>query len=102
MVGATNARSRLRSVARTVALLLALGVLAFALVAWNFDQPPFDLALLAKLQPGMTREEVADVLGSRGAPIGETEWVYARFGAWPLVHVHFDDAGRFVRAVYDH
>lgn len=96
----SNVVRLLGRVLRIVAALLVLAVLGCAWVLWNFDRPPFDLAKLERLSPGMSKSDVREVLG-RPRHVGEASWVYIRLGSWPLVQVYFDASGRFVRSEFD-
>ncbi len=86
---------------RFVGCLILVSVVVFGWFAWNFDRPPFELARLQQLQPGMSQGEVQTILGKPNADYGN-HWAYSRFMAWPIVYVHFDKNGRFVKSVYDH
>ncbi|MGB3965917.1 MAG: hypothetical protein WBO45_04235 [Planctomycetota bacterium] len=83
-----------------IGALVLLAFAGFALLVWNFERPPFDLSLLPRLQPGMSRGEVEALLGDPSSR-GEREWVYSRPGSWPVVRVWFSHAGTFERSEYD-
>ncbi len=82
---------------------------------WNADRPPVALDQLARLRPGMTQDQVRDLLGapnrtetspvqiSRGDPpaSGSECWTYSQPLSWAIVRVRFDEAGRFVASDYD-
>lgn len=82
----------------TLTLLVAAGLL-FAM--WRFDQPPFDLRLLDRLEPGMSKQQVREILGAPDHPTEGDTWSYSAFFAWPVVHVRFDAAGGLVSHEYD-
>ena len=80
---------------------MLLVVVGFAWLMWNFNRPPFDLARLKELQPGMSQHEVRQILGAPKSEFGGT-WAYSRFMAWPIVYVRFDESGRFTESEYDY
>lgn len=88
-------------------LLCGAGVLLivccgfFGWVVWNFNEPPFDLSLLERLEPGMSKVEVQQILGSPRDDDGGS-WAYSRAWQWPIVYVNFDDDGRFTNSAYDY
>lgn len=73
---------------------------ALAWLLWTLQRPPLDLALLDRLQPGMTSHEVHSILGAPKSKHA-AEWVYARSLSWPIVYVYFDEDQRFSRHRYD-
>jgi hypothetical protein len=88
--------------------LLCAAILLFILcggyvgwIVWNFDRPPFDLTLLERLEPGISKTEVQQILGSPGEDYG-SEWAYWRAGSWPTVYVYFDELGHFTKSEYDY
>ena len=85
--------SRLLVIAATLAVFAAAG---HGFLAWNFNRPPFDLARLDGLSPGISQAQVRDLLGNPRA-VSENSWVYARWLAWPMVHVYFDESGAYAR-----
>jgi hypothetical protein len=86
---------------RALGVLILVGVLGFAWLLWTFNRPPFDLGLLAQLRPGMSPEDVRQVLGAPSS-VASASWVYSRSMAWPMVHIRFDHDGRFKEAEYDY
>jgi len=88
-------------VIKALGALLLLGILGFAWLMWNFNQPPFDLARLQQLHPGMSQQEVRQILGTPKSDYGD-HWAYSRFMAWPIVYVRFNESKRFTKSEYDH
>jgi hypothetical protein len=86
---------------RVTAILAAIAIACLAFVVWQFNQPPFDLARLDHLRPGMTQHHVRQLLGSPSS-VYEDSWAYSAFMAWPIVYVYFDDSGAYVSHRYDH
>ncbi len=87
--------------AKILGVLLVLGLLGFGLLIWNFNRPPFDLARLQQLRPGMSQAEVRGILGAPKSDYGD-HWAYSRFMAWPIVYVRFDQSGQFTKSEYDY
>ncbi len=81
-------------------LLILLGGF-IALPFWNFNRPPFNLGLLERLNPGMSKQMVRDILGSPNSESFEN-WSYSRPKSWPIVYIYFDDEGRFSESEYDY
>jgi len=87
-------------------LLSAMGVFALLVVTycgwilWNFNQPPFELSRLERLQPGMSQQDVRQILGNPQSQSPGT-WSYARTMSWPIVKVHFDKNDRYTTSEYD-
>jgi hypothetical protein len=50
-------------VLKILGVLLLLAILGFGWLLWNFNRPPFDLARLQQLRPGMSQTEVRGILG---------------------------------------
>jgi len=90
--------SRILVAARALVIVCVFG-LVFEL--WNFDRPPFALSKLDGLTQGMTQDQVREVLGAPSS-VYEDSWAYSRTGAWPIVYVYFDEAGKLVRHRYDY
>lgn len=86
---------------KALGLIILLSVLVIAWAIWNFDQPPFDLARLQQLRPGMSQQEVRQILGAPKSDYGD-HWAYSRSMAWPIVYVYFDQSNRFVKSEYDY
>lgn len=86
---------------RAAGLLLLLGALGGTWLIWNFNRPPFDLARLQQLRPGMSQADVRRLLGPPRSDFGD-HWAYSRFLAWPIVYVRFDERGRFAESEYDY
>lgn len=82
-----------------VFVLSAVACLVF--LVWRFNQTPFDLAMLDKLVPGMTQDQVRQQLG-RPSSVFKASWAYSAFMAWPIVYIYFDDSGNYERHEYDH
>src|SRR4051812_32378749 len=87
----------------TIILVLVIGVplVGFGGLMWNFNRPPFDLAKLRDLRPGMSQHEVERLLGKPNGT-DKSSWHYSRPLAWPIVHVYFDAVGRFKESDYDY
>lgn len=84
-------------------LLILLPFIFVAVIGWplwQLNRPPFRLSLLEKLTPGMSKEEVREILPVPNYDGGST-WSYARERAWPIMYIHFDGSGRFVSSEYD-
>lgn len=86
---------------RVVGGFVALGVVGFGMLVWQFDRPPFDLTKLQQLERGMTQQQVRQMLGEPRSTTGRT-WSYSRPMVWPVVHVRFDASGKLERHEYDH
>jgi hypothetical protein len=86
---------------KTLGVLVLFGILAFGWLMWNFNRPPFDLARLQQLRPGMSQPEVRQILGAPKSDYGD-HWAYSRFMAWPIVYVRFDENKRFTKSDYDY
>lgn len=80
---------------------VVLVVVGFAFMLFQFNRPPFDLALLDRLRVGMTQDQVRSILGK--AQLEEDgSWHYHRMMAWPIVHVYFDTDDKFKSCSYDY
>jgi hypothetical protein len=86
---------------KAIGLILLLSVMVIAWAIWNFNQPPFDLARLQQLRPGMSQQEVRQILGPPKSDFGD-HWAYSRSMAWPIVYVRFDQSNRFTTSEYDY
>lgn len=86
-------------VAALAALVLGAGVVLIGQLNW----PPVSIEKLRSLRQGASRSEVRAVLGE---PTNTYEtnriWAYSRPHGWSIVYIHFDEQGRFERAVYDY
>jgi hypothetical protein len=86
---------------KALGVVFLFGVLAVAWAMWNINRPPFDLARLQQLRPGMSQQEVRKILGAPKSDYGD-HWAYARFMAWPIVYIRFDESNRFRASEYDY
>ena len=85
-------------------LLILLPLVFVAVIGWplwQVNRPPFRLSLLESLTPGMTKEQVLEILPKPKYDEGST-WTYTRKGAWPILYVNFDGSGRFLDTEYDY
>lgn len=80
---------------RLLVVFLITSSLVLLYGLFQFNRQPFDLALLKSLQPGMSKSEVVKILGSPRSEF-DSSWHYARVGAWPILHVDFDNQDRLV------
>lgn len=96
-----------------IKILAGVGVAAFvcfAILMWQLNRPPFAFSRLELLSPGMTTNEVAEILGSpRGVYVSSNsaaqpvfKWIYSRTLSWPIVTVYFHSNGTFDRHEYDY
>lgn len=97
----TAAKSPLQRTLQVLGVAAVFAIACVAWAAWNFNRPPFDLRELDRLRPGMSKDEVARLLGKPESDFGNS-WAYSRFMAWPIVYVYFDDQGKLLRHEYDH
>jgi len=67
----------------------------------NMDRSPVPEALLEKLEVGMSREAVREILGPPTGIWPEGTWVYCDRGRWVQVLVYFDDTGKLTRYILD-
>ena len=79
---------------------IALGTLGLGILGWQFDRPPFELTKLDGLVPGMSQDQVRDVLGPPSSVFHDS-WAYSRMLSWPIVYVYFDESGRYASHRYD-
>jgi hypothetical protein len=100
MQPAARPRSRSRRLFHAAGIVLAIAVAYGAFLIWRFDQPPFDLAKLEQLTPGMTQDQVRGILGAPSRQRADS-WSYSAFLAWPLVEISFDASGHYVRYRHD-
>ena len=89
-----------RRLVRAAAILVAAGALGLAVLVWNFDRPPFDMAKLDQMRVGQLETDVEALLGAPGSRYEKT-WAYSRFLSWPIVYVEFDDNRRVRSWRYD-
>ena len=75
------------------AVLLAM-LLLLLITACVLARPAVDRSLLTKIVPGMTKPQVALVLGQPNKTYGDSEWLYWRWGNAGWVEVWFDDSDR--------
>lgn len=78
--------------------MLMLGLVAIPIILTNGH--PVRLDLLAKINTGMSRDEVRRILG-RPTHTEETAFTYSG-GFWCIIRVHFDREGRVASVVHDH
>jgi hypothetical protein len=76
-------------------------VVAIGYMFWSFNQPPFSLSLLEQLEVGMTQDEVKSILGDPDS-VDPMHWTYSRPFSWPIVHITFDNNGKFAESDYDY
>jgi hypothetical protein len=98
---ATDCRSRLKSFFTALKVFAVLLFVCLGWLMWNVNQPPFSLAKLKQLRPGMSQAEVRQILGSPESDFGD-HWAYSRFMAWPIVYVRFDENKLFKESEYDY
>ncbi|MFT4514602.1 MAG: hypothetical protein ACI89X_000696 [Planctomycetota bacterium] len=83
-----------------VGCLLVLGAASLIVAVWRFDQPPFDMARLEHLVPGMTPEQVRHVIGEPSSNY-DRSWAYSGWWSWSIVYVAFDESGQYLSHRYD-
>ncbi len=78
----------------------------FAYSYWLFEGHPVSLARLARVHPGMTKEQVIAILGSPGTNNGSGDgsdiWCYHTRCQWCLVTVYFTPEGPVRETSHDH
>ena len=92
-----------------LACLILTAVAWLAITLWNFNKPPFPLARLEQLQPGMTTNDVSRILGPpttaslHSNALGglSPEWTYSRRGSWPIVRLFFATNSTLLRHDFD-
>ncbi|MCC6154951.1 MAG: outer membrane protein assembly factor BamE [Candidatus Hydrogenedentes bacterium] len=82
-----------------IVTFVTLSVALSASVIWSMNGHGANLDAFAKLQTGMSKDEVRALLGN---PSNEksNDWNYERF-TWCLIQVHFD-SNRATSFVHDH
>lgn len=83
-------------------LVTTVLVIVYIFFLWSFSRPPKAYFLVSKVHVGMKRIEVEQVLGPPDyqTPDGK-EYCYSRKLSWGILHVYFDEDGKYVRYVYD-
>lgn len=89
-----------------IALTILVAVGAFLLVSgWFLDGHGASLSLLARVRPGMAREQVVSLLGRPGtinpSPDGSESWFYTR-GTFCQVKVYLSPDGLVSETDHDH
>lgn len=94
-----GSRRTLFAAITAIATFVTLSVALSASVIWSMNGHGANLDAFAKLQTGMSKDEVRALLGN---PSNEksNDWNYERF-TWCLIQVHFD-SNRATSFVHDH
>ena len=86
------------------AAALAVPCGLFGCVVWMMEAPALPHSSMAAIQPGMTREQVRDRLGSPKTVAsnedGSETWIYHRH-TWAIFFVYFSPEGAVDEAVHD-
>ncbi len=84
-------------------VVMAMGSCSLILLRYtaNMDRSPVPEALLEKLEVGMPREAVREILGPPTGVSPAGTWVYGDRGRWVQVLVYFDDSGKLTRYILD-
>lgn len=85
----TSRKARLTLWTLSICSLIVLGLCLFLGSVVSADK-------LRRLEPGMTREAVAQVIGKPSRITGDGVWEYERWGNPGWVSVHFDGNDRLV------
>lgn len=65
-------------------------------VVWSLNRPPVNAKQLAQLREGMSKPDVAALLGAPTSRYADdAEWAYSRAWGWSIVYIYFDPAGRY-------
>jgi outer membrane protein assembly factor BamE (lipoprotein component of BamABCDE complex) len=90
-----------------IRMLAAIGTVAIcgiAFIAWAMFAPPVPTSRFEKIELGMTKEQVRDILGeplnASKADDGSEWWVYARM-TWSLLDVKFSPEGKLIECEVD-
>lgn len=88
-----------RTLFAAITAIVVLSVVLSASAIWMMNGHGASLDAFAKLQTGMSKDEVRKLLGN---PTDEKsdDWTYERF-TWCLIQVHFD-SNRATSFVHDH
>ena len=87
-----------------IILLIAIAIISFG--AWSFNSPAVDLGALNRIQVGMTKLQVQEILGE---PDEETpahnypgsNWWYRKRFKWYALRIDFDENDKLLRYIHD-
>jgi hypothetical protein len=97
---------RLKAIVSTlgVIFLIAVGLVSFA--AWSCNSPAVDLGALNRLQAGMTKGQVQEILGEPDEEVSTSstpgsQWWYKHPFKWYALRIDFTEDGTLLRYIHD-
>ena len=90
-----------KTILTTLAVIALLAVAFFSFAAWSCNSPAVPLDDLNRIQAGMTKDQVEEILGKPDEETSSGQWWYKSPLKWYALRIDFTPTGEVIRYIHD-